>query len=189
MTIFNDTDAIALRAPHVSRAFFLELALPSGTVRYHTGYGKIEIDGVEWIGAADPIGGRLVTIGRLTQSTIGKAIDQTIVLSGADSSFVRSVRDTAAQIEGAAAAIYFCLFDPETEGALTDLKLMSKGHMTSPKRSREGSVRQISLTLESVWSVLNFPGARRWNGADQRRLYPGDAGLDLIGVDVKEQYQ
>lgn len=189
MSVFTETDAAALRAPHVCRAFFLELALPDGDQRYHSGMGQIDLGGKIWSGAADPLGGRLVSLGTITQPDFGKAVEQTIVLSGADSAFVRSVRDVAAQIEGARADLYFSLFDPERETPLTGLKMLFSGRMTAPKRSRAGNVRQIAITIESRWSVLNFSGAVRWNGADQRRRNPGDKGLDEIGLDIKEQYQ
>ena len=44
----------------------------------------------------------------------------------------------------------------------------------------------MTVTLESIFSSQNYAFGGKWNGADQRRRYPGDKGLDFVGVKVTE---
>lgn len=115
----------------------------------------------------------------------------TITLTGADKAFLRSVHATRRQIEGRPANIYCCAFDGETQKPLMDLKgLFTGGRMSSPSLHwSELAVRTVSLTIENVWATRNFAPGRKWNPADQQRLYPGDKGLDYVGQKVSENWR
>ncbi|MGH6861118.1 MAG: transcriptional regulator [Phyllobacterium sp.] len=190
MAIFSEADKEKLRRPHVARAWFLELDLPSGLARLHNGTGRVNIGGYEWRGVTDPIGGQLVAMDNVEEPRFGQAVAVNITLSGANRAFFKSVHTTSKQIEGRRADLYFAVFDAETGEVIIGLKKLFPGKLTSPslKWSGVGS-RDVSITIESIWSSQNFPFGGKWNGADQRRRYPGDKGLDFVGVKVSENWK
>lgn len=188
--IFTPAEIALLRYPHVSRAWFAMLDLPSGAVYLHTGVGNVTIEGQRWVGVTDPVGERLVSISGVREPAFGQAAAVNIVLSGADAAFLQSVHATASQIEGRSANVYWCAFDAETQAPITALKgLFVRGYMTSPSIRWAGIGRRtVSLTIENIWSAKNFKPGNRWNGTGQRELYPGDKGLDFTGVRISENW-
>lgn len=189
--IFTAAEIEALAQPHVARAWFVMLDLPSGVARLHSGVGRVTVGGFEWRGVTDPIGGRLVSIAGVEEPAFGQAAAVTITLTGADRSFLQSVHATRRQIEGRPANIYWCAFDGETQTPLMALKgLFTRGRMSSPSLQWSGvGVRTVSLTIENIWAAQNFAPGRKWNPADQQRRYPGDKGLDYVGQKVSENWR
>lgn len=189
MAIFTEADLDGLAAPHVGRAWFLEMDLPSGIHRLHNGTGRVSIGGHEWRGVTDPIGGQLVALSNVEEPRFGQAVAVQITLSGANREFFKSINDSARAIEGRRADLYFAVIDQETGEVLIGLKKLFPGKLSAPKTRWEGvGVRTVSVTIESIWSSQNYPFGGKWNGADQRRRYPGDKGLDFVGVKVSENW-
>lgn len=60
--LFSTNEIDALGAPHVVRAWFAMLDLPSDVARLRSGVGRVTVGGFEWRGVSDPIGGRLVAL-------------------------------------------------------------------------------------------------------------------------------
>lgn len=187
MTLFSADDLDRLAAPHVARAWFLDADLPSGRSYLHNGMGNIVIAGQTWRGVADPLSGRLVTLNAIEEPRFGAAAAVEIGLTAANAEFLASVHSTRADIEGRDASLYFAVFDQETGEMLTGLKRMFRGRLTAPRIKWGGiGLRLVTITLESIFSSQNYPFGGKWNGADQRRRYPGDKGLDFVGVKVTE---
>lgn len=189
--VFSDAEAEWLARPHVARMWFAALDLPSGLSRLHNGVGRKTIGGFEWIGVTDPFSGRLVDIGPVEEPAFGQAAAVQIALSGVNKDFIQTVHADARAIEGRAADIYFALFDGETqeEWPYGLKKLFPRGRMSAPAIQWSGLGRRtVTLTIENLFQTQNFPPGGRWNGADQRRRYPGDKGLDFIGVEIAEQW-
>lgn len=187
---FSPTDAVALTAPHVMRAWFVEIDLPSGITRLHNGAGTVTVDGKEWSGVSDPtVPGRMVSISQMEEPRFGAAAAITFQLGGVTADFLKSLRSVV--LEGRSAKVYWAAFDGETQEVIgKPVLLFPRGRMTSPARRREGiGVRTVEITVENVWSSLNYAPGGRWNPADQKRRYPGDKGLDFVGVDVVENWQ
>ena len=180
-----------LARPHVARAFFADLDLPSGMAYLHSGVGPVAIGSRTYKGVSDPIGGRLVSIGQIDEPQFGQAAAVNLTLSACDRDFLESVRATAREIEGRAATIYFAAFDGETEELITDLiPLFPFGRMTAPKIKFQGiGIRLVTLTIESIWQAKNFPPGGRWSASGQQKRYPGDKGMDYVGVKVTEFWQ
>jgi len=174
---------------NVVAAQFIELDLPSGVARFHSGTGPLVVDGETWLGVTDSVSGMTAAIDVIRDPYVGEAAAATLVLVGANLEFVRSVHATRQQIEGRSASIYFCALDAETLKPLMTLKpLLLDGYMSSPTIQHLGiGVRTIALTIETIWSAKNFAPGYTWNAAGQRRLFPGDKGFDLVGVKVTEQ--
>lgn len=189
-SIFSEADLDALSAPHVGRAWFAALDLPSGLARLHNGVGRVMIGGHQWRGVTDPIGGRLVSLGEIEDPQFGSAPAVQITITGVDLDFVRSVKTMAREIEGRAADIHFAVFDPETADVLVPLRRLFPGIMSAPSISWEGpGQRSVSITVESLWSGQNFPPGGKWNNADQQRRFPGDLGLAFMGVEVEDSWR
>ncbi len=186
--IFSPTDVELLARPHVARAWFADLDLPSGRAFLHNGVGTVKAGAVEWKGVSDPIGGRLVSVNGMEEQAFGQAAAVTIVLTGANKEFLKSVHSSARDIEGRAAAIYWAAFDGETQQVIIPPKaLFPRGFMSAPAIQWSGiGTRIVTLTIESIWSAKNYPPGGRWNAADQMRRYPGDMGGQFIGVTVQE---
>lgn len=187
------TDLEKLSGPHVARNWFLELDLPSGASYLHSGVGRYTIESKEWRGVSDPIGGRLVSLEGIEEARFGQATAITVTLSGANREFLKSVHDTARQLEGRPANLYFAVFDTETAELLLGLKRMFPGKMTAPEIAWGGvGIRTVSLTIESRWAGQNYPFLGKWTPAGQRKRYPGDPpdkGLDFVGVETTEKYE
>lgn len=188
MPLFSDEDRAFLRRPHIARAWFATLYLPSGTWNVHNGVGKKFVGGIEWSGVSDPAGRQLVSVSAVEDPRFGQAAKIDIVLSGVNIEFLRSVKSTAREIEGAVADVYWCAFDQETQEVWAGgLKKLFPGYLSAPKRQSQGiGMRLVSFTIETMWQSQNFPFGGRWTSADQRRRYPGDKGLDYVGVKVTE---
>lgn len=187
---FTAIDKQKLGRPHVARAWFCELNLPSGIANLHSGTGRVQLDGKTWEGVTDPLGRQLVSMSSVEEPRFGAAIAITITLSGANLDFFRSVYGVARDLEGRRADLYWAAFDPETEEVLIPLKKLFPGKMTAASLQWSGvGRRNVSITLESIWSSQNYPFGGQWNGADQRRRYPGDKGLDYVGINVSENWK
>lgn len=188
--ILSAADAQYLAGPHIARAWFAQIDLPSGMSYLHSGTGRVTVGGHEYRGVSDPVGGRLVSIGQVDEPQFGQAAVVQIVLTGVGASFLREVKDTARQIEGRSANIYWVAFDGETQQIKTALiPVFPFGRMTAPSISGQGiGVRAVTITVESIWQAKNFPPGGRWNPAGQRARYAGDKGLDFVGVEITEYW-
>lgn len=182
-------DLEKLSGPHVARNWFLDLDLPTGRSYLHSGAGRITMDGKEWRGISDPIGGRLVSLDGIEEARFGQATAITITLSGANRAFLKSVHDTALAIEGREAILYFSVFDTETAELLLGPQRMFPGKMTAPEIIWGGiGMRTVSITIESRWAGQNYPFLGMWSPAGQRKRFPFDKGLDRIGIETAEIY-
>lgn len=189
MSVFTDADMDRLAAPHVARAWFLELDLPSGFARFHSGTGRKTVGGYEWRGVTDPISGQLVSLSNIEEPRFGQATAMQVTLSGANAAFFKSVHDVARDLEGRRADLYFAMFDGETQELIGGMRKVFPGKMSAPSLTWAGiGIRAVSLTIESIWASQNYPFGGKWNGADQRRRYAGDKGLDFVGVKVGENW-
>lgn len=190
MAVFSPAELDWLARPHVARAWFLEMDLPSGVVNLHNGTGRIEINGKTWRGVTDPIGGQLVSLQGIEEPRFGQAVAVNVTLSGANREFFKSVHATARQIEGRRADLFFVVFDGETGQVWPrGLVRLFPGKLTAPSLQWQGiGIRTVSVTIESIWSSQNYSFGGKWNDADQQRRYPGDKGLQFVGVKVSENW-
>lgn len=188
--VFSGTDIDILARPHIARAWFGAFDLPSGLARLHSGSGTVSVGGFDWRGVSDPISGQLVSLGMVEEPTFGQAAALQIILAGASREFIQSVHSTAREIEGRSADIYWAAFDGETQEVVISLKkLFQRGRMTAPSIQWSGIGRRtVMITVENVWATQNFPPGGKWNGPGQRARYPGDLGLDFVGVKISENW-
>lgn len=191
--LFTEEEIEWLARPHIARAWFAELDLPTAedTTRLHSGTGRVTVDGFEWVGISDPVGGRLVSVGQVEEPVFGQAASVAITLSGATAAFVASVKEVARDIEGRTASVYWAAFDGETQAVWPHgLKAVFRnGRMSAPALQWQGiGIRTVTLTIESMWSSQNFAPGGRWNDADQQRRYAGDLGMQYVGQKIEEKW-
>jgi hypothetical protein len=187
---FTAAEIEKLRGIHVARAWFAEIDLPSGFWRLHNGVGTVTAGGYEWKGISSPVGGQLVSISQVEAPRFGQAAKVDIIISGVTAAFMQSIRDLGTDLEGRSCDLYFMCFDMETEDSNTSLVKLFPGRLSSPSLIREGiGTRLITLSIESPFHAQNFPFGGMWNGASQRRRFPGDKGLDYMGVKFQERIE
>lgn len=187
----SDDDADKLARPHVARAWFGVFDLPFGMLYVHSGVGRVTVDGQVYRGISDPVGGRLVSIGQVDEPQFGQAPSVSVTLTGVTRDFIQEIMGSARDIEGCDANIYWAMFDGETQRLITSLiPVFPFGQLSAPSISWQGiGQRTITLTIESVWQAKNFAPGGKWNPADQRKRFPGDLGLDFIGVEISENWR
>lgn len=187
--LFTPADRANISALNVVDAQFVRLDLPSGELRLHSGAGDLTFDGEEWRGISDPVTGLIGIAQVVREPQIGQASAASLVLSGAGLDFMKSMRNTAREIEGRRCDIYYGVVDGETLQQIGSLMpILVGGYMSAPSLLAEGiSVRTVAVTIESIYSSKNFALGATWNGPGQRRRFAGDYGLDFIGVKIEEQ--
>jgi len=189
MPIYSEADMERLSGPHVARAWFAEIDLPSGLVRAHNGVGRFAIGGHEWRGVTDPAGGQLVSISAVEDPRFGQAASVTIILGPISAAAWKDIKQTARQIEGRRCDLYWAAIDPETGEIDVSLKKKFPGKISAPALHRAGvGTRYASFTIESIWQSQNYSFGGKWNPSDQERRYPGDKGGQFIGVKVVEVF-
>lgn len=187
--LISTGDAERLAEPHICRAILLVIEMPGGDLNMHNGVGTITVNGVEYRGVSYPEGGRVVRMGVIPQPEFGQAAAVEIILCGADVAFFKQMRDLAPDIEGLPATLYWCLFDQETQQLEKGpFAVFPRATISAPKLQvgPQPGLRNISINIEGPFADLNFPALGRWSRAGQRGRYAGDAGMDLMGVDVQE---
>lgn len=194
MPLFSSDDLDKLSGPHVGRAWFVHLMLPTTSpvtdLRLHNGTGRVTIGGYEWRGVTDPVGGRLASISDVEDPQFGQAPAVQIILTGVDLAFVQSIHVDARALEGADCDIYWAMVDPETGEVLISLKRLFPGILSAPSIVWERAGRRsVAFTVESIWASKNYSPGGKWNGASQRRRFAGDLGLDFIGVNVADNWR
>jgi hypothetical protein len=186
-SLFTSDQIEALRAPHVNRAWFVELDLPSGMVRYHSGIGTVSAGGRTWQGVSSPTGGRLVSIDTIEEPRFGTAAAIGLAIAGVDVAWFQSVKTAARSIEGRTAAVYFGMFDAETQEIIGPLvAVFPSGRMSAPSLQRSNGIRAVTLTIESIFSTRNYQPGGKWNSAGQKARYPGDLFFDLLTAKTQE---
>lgn len=154
----------------------------------HSGSGRVEIGGHEWRGVTDPFGQQMLAMSAVEDSRFGQAAKIDVSISGVNVEFLRSVKDTAREIEGRRADVFWCAFDQETVQPWSGgLKKLFPGYMSAPAISWVGvGQRLVKITIESLWQSQNYPFGGKWSPADLKRRFPGAKGLDYVGVKVQE---
>lgn len=188
--ILSVADIASLSGPHIARAWFADLDLPSGTLFVTNATGRHTIGGNTYLGISNPVLGPLVSVGQVDEPQFGQAASVQIVLAGVTAAFIQEFKSVAGEIEGRAASLSWAAFDGETQQIKTALiPVFPFGRLTAPSISWQGiGARAISLTIESIWQAKNFPPGGRWNPASQRSRYAGDKGLDFVGVQITEYW-
>lgn len=183
--MFPDAAAAALARPSVVCTILARLHLYDGIARLHPGVGDLAINGEVFQGVSDPGRTRLVQLEAVEEPRAGVASAVRVTLTGCDVTFLRAVRADYLRLEGRQAELLFGIWDTETDALVAAVPFFPGGRMTAPgMRFASPGARDFFFTIEGLWSPRNFASAGTISPADQRRRYPGDTALDLVGGTV-----
>lgn len=172
-----------------------QMFFDSGTIGMWTGYGTIEYDGIEYFG-----GGNFIGISPIKETQETKAEGVVVSLNGIPSSLIalaltEKVRGRPFRLSIATAATsQLVLTEAQPGSVLTeegDNVLLENEFATTPYRifsgmmdymefTDNGETANIRLYVESVMIIGQRNKPSRYTPEEQRKLYAGDKGLDLI---------
>jgi len=143
----------------------------SGSVRAWSGYGNMTWRGVSWDGT-----GTLLSISSVSETNETAAQGITVTLNGLPSELISLVLSEVKQ--GASGKVYLGLLDGQQ--VINDPILLFSGKLDIPGVFDEGETAEVSITYESRLIDLERSRVNRYTPEDQKRLFPGDLGLDYV---------
>lgn len=143
----------------------------NGKVRIWSGYGALIWNGFEWSGT-----GTLIQISSVTETNETSANGITVTLSGIPSELISLALAEVKQ--GASGKVYLGLL--EGQNVINDPILLFSGKLDVPTISDDGETAVITISYESRLIDLERPRVNRYTPEDQKRLFPGDLGLDYV---------
>jgi hypothetical protein len=160
-------------APAVRLALFVELAFDAGAVRLWSGVGPVAWDGKTWTGA-----GTLGAVSAIEETGELRAPGVTFTLSGVASAVVALALGEAYQ--GRPAVVWLAMLD-EAGAIVADPVKVFAGRMDRMELARERTSAVVRLSAENRLVDFERPAAALYYlPDDQKRLYPGDRGLDYV---------
>lgn len=150
-----------------------ELDFPSDAVYFWTGQGAITWDSKTWDGA-----GRAANFSMFPETTDGSSQGVQIDISGIDSGDINDI--TQDQYQGAAVNIWIAMLN-SSGAVIGDPFKIFGGIIDTGEINDNGSTATISINAESKLINQIRRIQNRYTDQDQKRLYPGDKGFELIG--------
>lgn len=163
--------AAALRA---RQPLFLlaEIEHPDGTARFWSGIGRLQWNGYSWTGAGTL--GSITPIRRTSELTIQEL---TFALAATDPAVVATLSDDVRNRAGR--AWLACLAGDGSVVPDPMLIVDAELDFQSFSASEDGAVA-LSITARTGFYTLERALDDAWTSEEQRLLYPGDSGLDMI---------
>lgn len=165
--------ANATAAAKISGIYFFKLALDSGNVCWHTGFGDYVVGADTYTGL-----GSITSIGSIKEESGVKASGLTVGISGINSEVV-SLFLSEPYINRKA----YVYFVPLTEGdqpVISTPYLLFRGTIDDVSGT-QGKTASFSITLKSRFADWERPVKSLYTDVEQQRLHPGDKGLEYIG--------
>lgn len=168
----------AFAASNVPLLVFIRLDFSTGLVYFTNASYAFNWDGHEWLGL-----GRVLKIDPVEESGAFRANALQLELSGVPLDLISVA--LATYYQGRDARVWVAPLDDNYQ-VLADPKLMWIGRMDTMSivRGQQGIIR---LTAESRLADLERPRVRRYNSADQKKVYPGDDGLQFVEQMVEKE--
>lgn len=164
--------ATAAAASEVRPAFFVFLDLDSGPVRVWSGVDDFDLDGNTFTGIGT-IGG----ISPITESTRVVAHGIELSLSGIPSAYVSLA--LSEHYRGRLVYVWLAFFD--ADGVLiADAVQIFAGRIDTMGIQDTGETSTLTLSAESQLIDLERPRELRYTDEEQKRLFPGDRGLEYV---------
>jgi len=165
--------AAGVGAAAVRLALFVELLFDAGAVRLWSGIGTAAWDGKTWTGA-----GTLGGVSAIEETGELRAPGVVFTLSGVASAVLALA--LGEPVQGRPAAVWLALVD-EAGAIVADPVKVFAGRMDRVEIVREREAATVRLAAEN--RLVDFerpPAALYYLPEDQKRLYPGDRGLDYV---------
>jgi len=162
-------------AEHLRRrraiALLAEIEHPDGTARFWTGIGKLYWQGSTWTGS-----GRLGTVTPIKQTSALAIQEIQFQMSGVDVEIAAGLNDNVRNLSGkvwlagiwkrAVVADPYLILDSELDYQQFDVDDQGNASITITARS---GFYQLQRNIDEAWT-----------SEEQKTIYPGDTGFDLI---------
>lgn len=162
----------AVAGSHVPCAVLIELAFPTGTVRFCSAAHDLVWDGDTYLGAGSVSG-----LEPIQESVIPTALSLNVRFSGIDTSYMTAILDD--HYQGEPARVWVATFDPASLVIVADPVLVGEYRMDEPVVA-VGTSATIQLSLENRMADWDRPRLRRYNHADQVARYSGDLFFEFV---------
>jgi hypothetical protein len=177
MGYFPETKAAALAGSTVRASYLVHLDFLDDAQRIWLGHGMLSAGGFTWSGL-----GELGSISGIESAIGGTAPVVTFGLSGVAPEIIAASLVSAAQAKGRDAAIYLQFFD-EASQTLDSPYAVWLGFMDVMRVQIDGpQSRRVELTAETLFTRRASPAWGYLSDRDQKRLYPGDRGLEEVAA-------
>ena len=158
----------------VVRAILLHFEFLTDPKRIHLGYGPVKAGGHVWQGIGEAGG-----MQGLERASRGSAPQATFSLSGVDNDHLSAFLSQRTEVKGRKVNVYAQFYTQDLQ-PIDYLLLVYSGRMDRMSLRRSVSTSTVYVTAEQPFARR----ARVPNGTlsdrDQKRLFPGDRGLELI---------
>lgn len=141
-------------------------------VRYWSGYGDLSWDSQTWTGA-----GHLIGIGAIDESADVKAQSATVQVNGLNPATVAQF--LAALAPGRQGSLWLGFLN-SSGAVIDDPILLFRGQLDGAGLKKGLNDVVATLTYQHRLADLERPRLWMWTDADQKKLYPGDRGLEHI---------
>lgn len=149
----------------------IKFEFDSGDLNLWSGVGTLSWSGDTYTGA-----GNLLGVSNITETETTDANGVEFTLSGVPDIVAIAL---AEDYQGRTVTMWRGMFDSSKAIIADPVKLFS-GIMDSMPIIEAGSASTVSVIGESHLRSLRRPSARKWTSADQKAIYPGDLGFDMV---------
>jgi hypothetical protein len=160
----------------VTPILLFEAVLADGsTVRYWTGVGTLTWNSQSWLGT-----GALIGLGQIDETDDIKAQSASVTVNGVPSSMVSLFAQSLGA--GKQGIVRLAMLN-SSNAVIADPKIIFRGRLdgaTIDEKNVESPV--ATLTYEHELADLKRPREWRYTAEHQKKLYPGDLGLDHIAA-------
>jgi hypothetical protein len=157
-----------------------ELNFASGLLRLWSGLGDLDWAGEIWTG-----GGTLISVTPAAETVELAATGSRLMLNGIDAEVVAIALGEAYQ--GRPFKLWFGALKADGRTVVADPVPLIAGRMDVMTIDDAGETASIALTVEGRLIALDRPKPLRYTAAEQREMYPDDAGLDFVpGLQTRE---
>lgn len=172
---FSETVKAMLAGREVRVAILLHLEFKTQPKRIHIGYGKIRAGGFIWEGI-----GEAVSMEGLERAMGGTAPQAAFTLSGVSTSLLAATLAASDEVNDRPITVFLQFFGADNKPLDTPYATY-RGMMDVMSFKRTGpALATVTLTSETLFVHRSRPIWGALSDRDQKRLYPGDRGLERI---------
>ena len=164
----------ALDETQVNPILLFEAEFADGYLRLWTGYGDLSWNGYTWTGA-----GTMGSISPISETDQVQANGIAVSLSGIPSDYVSLILSDVRQ--GKIGRVYLGFLD-NSGNIIANPYMAFEGRLDIPTLEEAGEGAMITITYESRLIDLNRSREIRFTDEEQKRMYPGDKGLEYVAA-------
>lgn len=172
---FPETVRAQLSGREVRLAVLIHLDFRTTPKRIHLGFGPVRAGGFVWQGI-----GEVGAIAGLEQAISGTAPQATFTLSGVSTDLIAASLAASDEVKGRDVTVFLQFYDANL-ARLDEPQAVYAGVMDVMSYRVSGpSLATVRLTAESLFARRSKPMWGALSDRDQKRLFPGDRGLEGI---------